>query len=76
MLLKNPKPIFFIFTLFIILLTLVLYQSFDSNRIKKTERKNLIIKLNTCFDLENKNIRRIDESLSLIEYCINKYGTK
>lgn len=32
------------------------------------------LKLKSCFDLENKNNRRIDESLNLIEYCIKEFG--
>ena len=31
-------------------------------------------KLKSCFDLENKNKRRIDESLELIEYCVKEFG--
>ena len=35
---------------------------------------NYAIKLKSCFDLENKSKRRINESLDLIEYCIKKFG--
>ena len=73
---KKLKPIIFISFFIFIVLTLEIYQSFDSNKIKRIEREKLIIKLNKCFDLENKNIRKVDESLYLIEYCIKKYGTK
>tara|TARA_B100000900_G_C20394063_1_gene639875 strand:+ start:423 stop:644 length:222 start_codon:yes stop_codon:yes gene_type:complete len=72
---KNQKLLIYILTFFIILL-LGIYQSVGSKRIEKMEREKLIRKLNTCFDLENKINRTIDESLNLVEYCINKYGKK
>ena len=31
-------------------------------------------KLKRCFDLENKNQRRINESLDLIKYCMKEFG--
>ena len=31
-------------------------------------------KLKDCFDLENKNQRRINESLDLIKYCMREFG--
>ena len=31
-------------------------------------------KLKGCFDLENKNQRRINESLELIKYCMKEFG--
>ena len=31
-------------------------------------------KLRGCFDLENKNQRRINESLDLIKYCMKEFG--
>ena len=30
--------------------------------------------LKECFDLENKNQRRINESLDLIKYCMKEFG--
>ena len=30
--------------------------------------------LNECFDLENKNKRTHNESIELIEYCLEEYG--
>ena len=44
--------------------------SSDKNRIINDYAK----KLKGCFDLENKNQRRINESLDLIEYCIKEFG--
>ena len=32
--------------------------------------------LNECFDLENKNNRTHNESIKLIEYCLEEYGYK
>ena len=32
--------------------------------------------LNECFDLENKNKRSINQSIELIEYCLDEYGYK
>ena len=49
----------------------------DTIREVNYKNKNIndyVIKLKECFDLENKNKRRIHESLNLIEYCVKKYG--
>ncbi len=32
--------------------------------------------LNKCFDLENKNRRSLNQSIELIEYCLDEYGYK
>ena len=32
--------------------------------------------LNECFDLDNKNKRSLNESIELIEYCLEEYGYK
>ena len=32
--------------------------------------------LNECFDLENKNKRKLNKSIELIEYCLEEYGYK
>ena len=49
------------------------------NTLKVNNHKNKIIndyaiKLKSCFDLKNKNKRRIYESLELIEYCVKEFG--
>ena len=49
------------------------------NTLRNANDKNRIIsdyakKLKGCFDLENKNQRRINESLDLIEYCMREFG--
>ena len=41
---------------------------------KNNQIDNYVIKLQDCIDLENKNKRRIHESLELIEYCIKELG--
>ena len=47
----------------------ILRTSNDKNRIINDYSK----KLKGCFDLENKNKRRINESLDLIKYCMNEF---
>ena len=42
----------------------------QKNKILKDYR----LKLKSCFDLENKNERKINESLKLIEYCVKEFG--
>lgn len=46
----------------------------------KNEEKNKLKKsaeiLNECFDLENKSKRTINESLKLIEYCLEEFGSE
>ena len=72
-----------IFTTLIILISFLgivkIFHLDFSIRSKKSERillKDSIRILNECFDLENKNKRKLKESLELIEYCISEYGYK
>ncbi len=37
---------------------------------------NLVLVLNECFDLENKNKRTLNKSIELIEYFLEEYGYK
>ncbi len=75
---KNLKK-FFIFII-IIFSSLGIYKVFGRVNILRTEsHKNKVIqdyakKLKGCFDLENKNQRRINESLDLIKYCMKEFG--
>ena len=52
------------------------------NQIKNSKSKEGIFLyesirvLNECFDLENKNKRTLNESIELIEYCLEEYGYK
>jgi len=70
---------FFIFII-IIFSSIVFFKAFRKVNILRTEsHKNKIIhdyakKLKGCFDLENKNQRKINESLDLIKYCIKEFG--
>ena len=75
---ENLKK-FFIFTI-IIFSALGIYKVLGNVNILRTESpKNKVIhdyakKLKGCFDLENKNQRRINESLDLIKYCMKEFG--
>ena len=57
-----------------------IFKVFENINIITTEiHKNKIIndyakRLKGCFDLENKNQRRINESLDLIKYCMKEFG--
>ncbi len=57
-----------------------IFKVFEKVYIFRTEsHKNKIInnyakKLKGCFDLENKNQRRTNESLDLIKYCMKEFG--
>ena len=57
-----------------------IYLFFGKVNVFRTEsHKNKVIhshakKLEGCFDLENKNQRRINESLDLIKYCMKEFG--
>jgi len=75
---KNLKKFFI---LVIIIFSLIgIYKVLGKVNILRTEsHKNKVIhdyakKLKGCFDLENKNQRRINESLDLIEYCMEEFG--
>ena len=75
---QNLKK-FFIFII-IIFSSLGIYKVLGKVNILRTESpKNKAIhdyakKLKGCFDLENKNQRRINESLDLIKYCMKEFG--
>ena len=75
---KNLQKIFIYLIIFFSLIGT--FKVFEKIYILRTaSNKNRIIndyanKLKGCFDLENKNQRRINESLDLIEYCIKEFG--
>ena len=56
------------------------YNKFNISKELKKEEKERLKKsaevLNRCFDLKNKSERSVNESMDLIEYCLNNYGTK
>ena len=62
------------------LIGLKIYRNFNISKELKNEEKNKLKKsaevLNNCFDLENKSQRSLNDSLKLIEYCLDKYGSK
>ena len=69
-----------IFLSIIILLSLKTYRDFVISSNLKNEDKNKLKKsaeiLNECFDLKNKSKRTINESLKLIEYCLEEFGSE
>ena len=69
-----------IFLSIIFLLSLKTYRDFVITSDLKNEEKNKLKKsaeiLNECFDLENKSKRTINESLKLIEYCLEEFGSE
>ena len=62
------------------LIGLKIYRNFNISKELKNEEKNNLKKsaevLNNCFDLKNKSQRSPNDSLKLIEYCLDKYGSK
>ena len=75
---KNLKKVFIFIT--IIFSSIGFYIVLGKVNIFRTEsHKNEVIhdyakKLKGCFDLENKNQRKINESLDLIKYCMKEVG--
>ena len=68
-----------IFLSIIFLFSLKTYRDFVITSDLKNEEKNKLKKsaeiLNECFDLKNKSQRSLDDSMKLIEYCLEKYGS-
>ena len=69
-----------IFLSIIFLFSLKTYRDFVISSDLKKEEKNKLRKsaeiLNECFDLKNKSKRTINESLKLIEYCLEEFGSE
>ena len=69
-----------IFLSIVFLFSLKTYRDFTISNELKNEEKNKLKKsaeiLNECFDLENKSKRTINESLKLIEYCLEEFGSE
>ena len=67
------------FSIFLLSYGLKVYHNFNISKEVKKEEKDRLKKsaevLNKCFDLKNKSKRSINESMDLIEYCLNNYGT-
>ena len=75
---KNCEK-FFIFIIVVFSYIGIFKISEKVNIIRTESHKNKIIndyakKLKECFDLENKNQRRINESLDLIKHCMREFG--
>ena len=66
-----------IFLSMIFLISFKTYRNFIISSDLKKEEKNKLKKsaevLNECFDLKNKSNRTINESLKLIEYCLEEF---
>ena len=72
-----------IFIITIIILSLIAIKKLIYiNQVKdlKNEEESIVNEinrvLNECFDLENKDKRTHNESIELIEYCLEEYGYK
>ena len=59
---------------------LKVFHNFNISRKLKNEEKNRLKQsaevLNECFDLKNKSKRTLNDSMKLIEYCLEEYGSK
>ena len=69
-----------IFLTIIFFFSLKTYRDFVISSDLKKEEKNKLKKsaeiLNKCFDLKNKSKRNVNDSLKLIEYCLEEFGSK
>ena len=76
---KNLRII--IAVIFLSMVFLISYKTYRDFIIKsdlKKEEKNKLKKsaevLNECFDLKNKSERTLNDSMKLIEFCLEQYG--
>ena len=73
------KNIGFILLFIIFSLGLKIYRDFNITKDQKNEQKEKLKKsaevLNECFDLKNKSERTLNDSIKLIEYCLEEYGS-
>ena len=69
-----------IFLSMIFLISFKTYLNFIISSDLKKEEKNKLKKsaevLNECFDLKNKSERTLNDSMKLIEYCLEEYGSE
>ena len=77
---KQFRIISLVILLFIIpYLGIKIFKNFNSSSDFKKEEKIRLKEaaeiLNQCFDLKNKSQRKLNESMKLIEYCLEKYGS-
>ena len=78
---KNPRIILaVIFLSMIFLISFKTYRNFFISSDLKKEEKNKLKRsaevLNECFDLKNKSERTLNNSMKLIEYCLEQYGSE
>ena len=78
---RNLKITLTVIFLFIVLIiSFKTYRKFIISSELKNEEKNRLKKsaevLNKCFDLKNKSKRTQNDSLKLIEYCLEKFGSE
>lgn len=66
--------IFIFFSSLVSIKTINLVKSFRTDNHKNKIINDYRKKLKSCFDLENKQTRKIHESLKLIEYCVKEFG--
>ena len=50
--------------------------SSDLKKEEKNKLKRSAEVLNECFDLKNKSERTLNDSMQLIEYCLEQYGSE
>ena len=69
-----------IFLSIVFLISLKTYRDFIISNDLKNEEKNKLKKsaeiLNECFDLKNKSKRTQNDSMKLIEYCLEEFGSE
>ena len=69
-----------IFLFMVLLISFKTYRDFIISSDLKKEEKNKLKKsaevLNKCFDLKNKSERTLNDSMKLIEYCLEQYGSE
>ena len=74
------RNIVVIFLSIVFLISLKTYRDFIISSDLKNEEKNKLKKsaeiLNECFDLNNKSKRTINDSMKLIEYCLEEFGSE
>ena len=67
-----------IFLSMVFLISFKTYRDFIISSDLKKEEKNKLKKsanvLNECFDLKNKSERTLNDSMKLVEYCLEEYG--
>ena len=74
------RNIVVIFLSIVFLISLKTYRDFIISGDLKNEEKNKLKKsaeiLNDCFDIKNKSKRTINDSMKLIEYCLEEFGSE